>query len=398
MEFKTLRKSFMLDLMMPIALILLFIPQCMNWYAPNLMYFIFFLQKGIFLICALYFIRFYLFRNKLFWLLTIFLFWLILVTWINGDSLGDLGSILNVLSGCIIAMYCISRNPKKYISYVAVIVVLLLFLNTILWKEGGMYLNSNGQESYVLGTKTSITYYQITAGCFVGLYEEFVSDKKKYKVAILHILFLLSVIIWNIRQPISTSILCLAVYYLLLLLKNLKFLIIDKIYKFGFIATIALNIGIVFFNAQLLFSNFITNVLHENADLSNRTTIWKIVLSSISSNPVIGHGLNTGIHFSFDTGTSSINQNTHNFLLYLVFISGIIGAVYFLLVCFYTIRKTYILDISISRILTMTLICFGMMWITEQINTFDKLFLCLIVCYCAAEFRSTDRSKVYLKE
>ena len=102
-----------------------------------------------------------------------------------------------------------------------------------------------------------------------------------------------------------------------------------------------LNVGIVFFNAQMLFANFITNVLHESADLNYRTAIWQIVMAKIAESPVIGHGLNMGnVSFAIGQGIAGINQATHNGILYFVFSSGIIGTVYILGICFLLLRKT----------------------------------------------------------
>lgn len=387
MHFELRKVSLMVDIVMPIAIILLFTPPCLDWYTPNLMSIVYLLQKGMFLVCACYFVRYRLFGNKYFWLLMVYLIWLIAVTVLNGNSIAEWGSYLNIFSACVITMYCISRNPQKFTGYVAFIFVFWMFLNTFFWKEGGTYVNSNGQMSFVLGTKTSLTYYQIVACCFTGLYGQFVENRKKYKVSALYGILILSTVIWNIRQPISTSILCLVAFCVLLLLNHLKRPFVEKIFQFGFIVSIVLNVGIVFFNAQMIFANFITDVLHENADLNYRTAIWEVVLAKIADNPILGHGLNTNTYFSFDTGTSSINQATHNFLLYLIFVGGIIGTVYFLFLCFLGIHKTVRKDRMVGRMLNIILICFGMMWITEQLKSFDMIFLCLLACVCAGDIK-----------
>lgn len=375
--------SVMNEIVMPMAIVLLFMPPCMVWYAPEIMPLIYLIQKGIFLICALYFIKYKLFKNVYFWLLTAYILWLIALTLVNGNKFNEIGSYLNIFSVGVITMYCIDRNPKKFTGYVAFIFVLWMFLNTLFWKEGGMYLNSNGQMCFVLGTKTSLTYYQIVACCFTGMYGQFVEDGKKYKVKILYSVLIASTVVWNVRQPISTSILCLIAYFMLLFLNRTQNTLVDKFFKIGYIATIALNIGIVFFGAQMLFANFITNVLHESADLNYRTTIWKVVLAKIADNPIWGHGLNTGTFFSFDNGTSSFNQATHNFLLYLLFVSGIIGTIYFIFLCMLAIRKTNRKDRMLGRILNIVMICFGMMWITEQLKSFDMIYMCLLSFVCA---------------
>lgn len=98
-----------------------------------------------------------------------------------------------------------------------------------------------------------------------------------------------SVIVWNIHEPISTSEMCLAVFFVILILGALGGKIGEAVLKWGFLGMNILNVGIVFFNAQMLFANFITNVLHESADLNYRTAIWQIVMAKIAESPVIGH-------------------------------------------------------------------------------------------------------------
>ena len=49
------------------------------------------------------------------------------------------------------------------------------------------------------------------------------------------------------------------------------------------------------------------------------------------------------------------------------------------------IRRATKKDWMIGRTLDITLICFGLMWITEQLKSFDMIFLCLLACVCAGE-------------
>ena len=114
MRFNPKQARLMPDLIMPIAVLLLFMPPCMIWYAPGLMSGVYLLQKGIFLVCAYYFVRYKLFNNSYFWLLLIYLMWIIAVTIVSGNSLTEWGSYLNIFSVCVITMYCMSRAPQKY--------------------------------------------------------------------------------------------------------------------------------------------------------------------------------------------------------------------------------------------------------------------------------------------
>lgn len=371
----------MLDVVMPVAILLLFVPPCMTWYAGKFMPLVYLFQKIIFLICVFYFFKYRLFDNKYFVLLLIYIIWIILVTYIRGNSLAEIGSYLNIFSLCTITIYCLERDPLKYTGFVSAILTLLLFINTLLWKEGGMYINSNGQMGFVLGTKTSLTEYQIVACCYIGLFYALLPNKRKFNAVILWLMVFLSIVIWNIFQPISTSILCLVLFFGLMIWQKFRTKVADIVLKYGFGIMLILNIGIVFFNAQIFFGNFITEILHESADLNKRTLIWQVVLKRIYDSPVIGHGVNTNTYFAIGGGIAGINQATHNCLLYLIFISGILGTLYFLALCFNVLYKSGI-DTVAGRIFHISLMCFGMLWITEQLKGFELFFICILAGVC----------------
>lgn len=334
------RASLMVDILMPVSILLIFYPPCLQWYASGVMSIVFLLQKGLFLVCAAYALKYRLYRNKYMVALLSYIVWLILVTYLNGMQIGDIGSYLNVFSCCVVYVILLGTKSPKIIGYTSIVFTLLLLFNTILWKDGGMYVNNSGQMSFVLGTKTSLTEYQIAACGFIGTYFTLLPKHKKKNAVILGLCVVYSIIVWNIHQPISTSEMCLAVFFVILILGALGGKIGEIVLKWGFLGLNILNISIVFFNAQMLFANFITNVLHENADLNHRTAIWQVVLAKIAESPLIGHGLNMGnVSFAVGQGIAGINQATHNGILYFVFSSGIIGTVYILGDLFSVIKK-----------------------------------------------------------
>lgn len=398
MRFNWERARLMDDIVMPIAIVLIFVPSSMVYLAAFIMPLIYFMQKVVFMICACYFIRYRLFRDKNLLLVFGFIAFILGVTYYNGESLTEIGSYLNLFSLCVMTIYCLRSDALKYTCWVSTVLTVLIFMNTILWKSGGTYVNSVGQECFLLGTKTSITEYQITASCFLSLYIYLLPKKEKYKGFFLLVVMSFSIIIFYMLQPVSTSIICLVAFILLYFIQNRAKFIATRIYKYGFWATIVLNIGIVFFNIQLLFSNLITNVLHEQTDLNYRTDIWQIVLSQIIKHPIIGFGVNSGASFAIGAGgVASINQATHNHLLYLMFIGGAVGTSYYFILCIKALKKSGIRSAS-GRIIHIIFICFGIMWITEQLKTFDWFFMCLLAGTCVDYIESTkeliDRNNI----
>lgn len=396
MRFNLERARLMNDLVMPVAIILIFIPSSMAYLAGFIMPAVYLMQKAVFLFCAFYFLRYRLFENKSFLILLGYIAFTLGVTYYNGEGLTEIGSYLNLFSLCVMTVYCLKSDALKYTCWVSAVLTALIAMNTLLWKQGGTYVNAVGQECFLLGTKTSITEYQITASCYISLYLYLLPKKEKYKGVFLLAAMSASIVIFYILQPVSTSVICLALYLGLLLIQNKAEFITEKVLRCGFWATIGLNIGIVFFNVQLLFSNFITSVLHEQPDLNYRTAIWQVVMAQIVRHPVIGRGVNSGTSFAVGSGgVAQFNQATHNHLLYLMFIGGAVGTVYFFILCIMALRKSGLESVS-GRIIHITLICFGTMWIAEQLKTFDWFFMCLLAGSCAdfIENRKAEPGKI----
>lgn len=362
---------------MPIAIVCVFMPPCLNWYASGIASIFYMMQKTIFIASIYFFIKYRIYEKKFFVALMMYIVMVMTSTILNGNSLSTVGNYLNLFSIGVITIFCMERNPQKFTGCVALWFTFLIFLNTVLWKDGGMYLNTNGQMSFVLGTKTSLTEYQIVACFFIWLYYYTLPRKKQWKAISMWLIVVVSIITWNVRQPITTSILCLVTFSILMIFQIKNNFVTNKALKLLFWILILLNIGIVFFNAQMFFENFITNVLHENADLNHRTAIWKVVLLKISEKPWLGYGINSGTYFAVGSGIASINQATHNGLLYFIFSSGIIGTVYLLVL--YLISSIYTgVEHSMGRVYHITMISFSVFWISEQIKGYDILFLCML--------------------
>lgn len=403
MRFNLKRARLMNDIVMPVAIILIFVPPSMVYLAAFIMPAVYLMQKIVFMFSAYYFLRYRLFDDKNFLLVLGFIAFILGVTYYNGESLTEIGSYLNLFSLCVITVYCLKSDSLRYTRWVSTILTVLIFMNTMLWKSGGTYVNTVGQECFLLGTKTSITEYQITASCYISLYLYLLPKKEKYKGVFLLAVMSFSIIIFYFLQPVSTSAVCLLIYIGLLLIQNKVEFVTRKIYKYGFLASIALNIGIVFFNIQFLFSNFITNVLHEQPDLNYRTAIWQVVMTQIVKHPIIGHGVNSGITFAVGTGgVAQFNQATHNHLLYLLFIGGAVGTCYFFILCIMALKKSGI-RFSSGQVIHITFICFGIMWITEQLKTFDWFFMCLLAGLCVnyiecAKYKADKKNNDKLQE
>lgn len=336
----------------------------------------------IFVSCMLYFFICNMFLKAYYWLWIAFFAWLLIISQVvsNRISINATYRYLNCVSLMVISSYCICKCALHYTQFMSWFFTLLLLLNTLLWRPNGTYINSNGQLCFVLGTKTGVTYFQILGCFFLSLYYYFLPQKRKSRAVVCGVIMALSLAVWNILQPISTSIVCFVLFFGLILAVFMKIKIANPILKFGFYGSLALNVGIVFFRIQNYFEKVIVGILGETLTFNNRIFIWATVLNKIADRPIMGHGTETNTYFAPFEGISTINQSTHNHLLYLVFVVGIAGCIYYLILCIMSLIKTRRLGYC-SKAIRIIYICFGFMWITEQLKGFEMFIMFVFTAY-----------------
>jgi O-antigen ligase len=107
---------------------------------------------------------------------------------------------------------------------------------------------------------------------------------------------------------------------------------IAKVLNFVFLAGtyISIYIGIVGFEIQFMFSDFITNVLHKDATLTGRTYIWASVLKNIRESPIWGHGTVDGGQLIINYSHMSNLVSSHNLFMEVILQTGIVGLVLYL--------------------------------------------------------------------
>ena len=258
----------------------------------------------------------------------------------------------------------------------------LIVLNTLLWRPGGTFINSNGQLSFVVGTKTSITYYQIAACLFA--YINLKIEANKIKGALICGLIILSVGIYDIVQPISTSKVCLFTFVFLVLLDMWKPKLSRLVLKCSFSIALVLNVLIVIFRIQYRFEYLLVDVLHEDLTLDYRTFIWDEVLFWIADKPIWGYGTKSGITF-----INNYNTSAHNQLLSWTFQYGVVGLVIMLIFAYCIIRKYSIYDIR-GRIIRITYTTLAAMWFSEQWMSYTIYIIMTILLANLHEYKITD--------
>ena len=270
----------------------------------------------------------------------------------------------------------------------------LLVINTLLWRPGGTFVNSNGQASFFIGTKTTITYYQIAACIFAYVFFKVESNRRKgYLICAL---LISSIVIYNVLQPISTSKICLFVFLLLVTLDFVTPKLSRSVLRGAFIAALAINVLLVFFRIQYLFEHFLVDVLEEDLTLDYRTYIWDEVIFYISQKPIWGHGTRSGITF-----INNFNTSAHNQLLSWLFTYGIVGLFLMLALAVFILKKYSINDIR-GRIVRIAYVTFAVMWISEQWMSYPIYIITTILLFNLHRYNMVDNQnfmarRIYLR-
>lgn len=196
-------------------------------------------------------------------------------------------------------------------------------------------------------------------------------------------------IAYLIQMPISTTIVCLILQLLCMILVNKKTFIVKSIIKYGFLITSLLNILLIAGGTLGFLDYIMVNVLGESSDLDGRRQIWTMVLATFSRRPLMGYGMGSDIIFNV---WQSNNASTHNYFLSILIYGGIVAIIVYLLLIllFYKKNKPYS-DRRISQFLMLTLVIMNLEGIAENYG-FNEMTVCFWVLIanirCLYEWKS----------
>lgn len=334
-----------------------------------------------------------LYKDKTFWWLSAFFCWLTLSTLLYSHKLSEtfLYNTRLMFSIFVLAAYGARKFPKFFVGSFAGIYSLWILLQGITWKQGGLFLNSNGQLTFFLGTKTSFTYYFIPALLFVLVFMEICKLKKTFYSRLFAVFTIVGAFLYLTRQPISTAILCSALLVLGIFATEKFPSAGKKIMKYGFIVTLIICVLFIYNVIQEMFSFIIVDMLNESIELNGRTQIWEQVLNYIYEKPLIGYGYSSGIKFDV---WQEYNINTHNFYLFLTFTGGLIGTGIFL-GAIYELHKKLLKRISsrISRYCILILIIMNIVCITET-ACFNAMYFSILALASNINFLLPKKNSV----
>lgn len=294
----------------------------------------------------------------------------------NGDILKvGYQSLIFIALFIYAEIYYRQKRLNVFLSIISKICRIYLLINivTFVLFPNGLYAYE--ENIYFLGYRTRFTEYAFLL-LMLSIIENYINPNRK------KLLFSLSLIILNILLPhISTAIVGLIVTIIFFFL----FFYNEKKINFKFLFWIALivNLLIVIFRIQTLFSFFIENILHKTVSLTYRTVIWDMSYPYIfDTNFLWGHGYPINGNFIL---WEKIYWQAHNQILQLLYEVGLIGTIIFFHICYMVynkLEKNYNKQKSkIFITIALVLCAFLIMMITEIYGYYIPFYVVLIIGY-----------------
>ena len=311
--------------------------------------------------------------SKIIALIMIYLVILFISSLLNGLPLsGMIYYVLNVLGLCLITDYGIRNDTKEYLNALSIILNALILLNvlTIIMHPDGMYINATlYRQNWLLGYKNSHILFMIP--CLIVNFIQSYKYKNKIdmKFYIIFVICFISIILAESSASI-VGLIILLVYVLIP-----KFIDSKKIFNSisYFIIYLVSFFSILFFKIQKIFSYLIVDVLKEDLTFTGRTYIWDDVLLKLSNKPFLGNG---NITYRF----TEYIYTTHNTILDILYKSGWIGLIVYLIILLYASKILYKYKTEkISNFLSIALLGYFVIMLVEAYNINYYLFI-LVIC------------------
>ena len=219
-------------------------------------------------------------------------------------------------------------DPYKACRDVGIMLTVFLIFDAMTFFLPG--LGVSGSDSNIitcfLGTKTTITYYMMPTLMFDYVYLKICRQHEKKLALIILVTAVLATVAYLVQIMISTALISLALSIILMVLTERNSVIVTKLAKLGPPIASAVSALIVAGSSLPIFTYFITEVLHESADLDGRGPLWEMALSYIRVNPIFGYGLSTGVYLS---SWQEKNESAHNLFLGIILHAGVVGFLVF---------------------------------------------------------------------
>lgn len=308
----------------------------------------------------------------------------------------NLGIYINLLyySKIIVLMlytfFMMKKHEKSFLLGICGLLNILVLFQaiTVLLYPKGLYYDQTGNPGYFWNTDnhcitlflTSILLNYIVCVC--------VKHKKSpINIAMIFISVALTFYVWS-----ATSIMGMVLFIFLFVFRNK---LPSKIYNpyFCLIIFAALNVLIVFFRIQNLFSWIIVDVLGKDITFTGRTQIWDIAINLIKKKPFFGYG-ETDIIYIEHTWGSYYKLMAHNHFLDIMILGGVVSLICYIIYLVYNahILKNYE-NYQLTKVFISYLYAILIMTITEKITPIEPVFLVFSLFLFIPKFESMKLDK-----
>ncbi|MGF9775894.1 O-antigen ligase family protein [Priestia aryabhattai] len=285
-------------------------------------------------------------------------------------SFGVLYTIGVFLSFCIYISYAI-KNFNEFITGLYYLLTSVAILNFLTMLLHGITIASNGDYAYLLGGKNAISLTLLPTIPLIYLYSYTIYHRLKLFPLIVILICIISTYLSESGTGIVVSLLT-----IIFVLFPKKLLPSFYTYLLAYFITF---FSIVIFRLQeILFGDFIVDVLHKDMTFTGRTYIWDLVLNALKNSWFLGLG----------RGNSFISNNfinlseTHNGILEVLMFSGIMGCLLFSLILLIVGKKLFLKRKHIfSKILSFSIFTYLIIGLTESVFYKIEFWILLIISY-----------------
>lgn len=141
-----------------------------------------------------------------------------------------------------------------------------------------------------------------------------------------------------------------------------------------------LFIGFVIFRIQNIFSFIIVNILKKDITFTGRTKIWNAGIYWFLKSPLIGNGVN-----NVDNERLKLVgfEHCHNYFLQILYRSGILGFLFFIIIIFLVMKKLSYLGASNKyvKFISYSIFCFLILFQVEAYPTLDYFLVIATLAY-----------------
>ena len=315
-----------------------------------------------------------------------------LVSGLINHNMAEVGSaFLPVITTIILYIRYVDDDVTKFLNPLSILLYLYVFINliTVVLYPNGMYsanvneMSSRIETGWFLGYRNPQVRILLPA---VSL--AFICDIIKYnRVRIKSYLLLLAALLTVVMIKSSTALVGFAVFLIIYFIRwkwNVK---VKPIWFLAFNGVFFL--GIVVLRLQNLLSFLIVNLLHKDLSFTGRTIIWDQAILLIIQHPLFANGAT-----QFPIGNYFVATHPHNFMLYLLVKSGIVGFLFFTvsaIICAKQLEKYQ--ESKVIQVLIMEFCAFFTMTVTESITEAIFFWIIIIMGICAKNLSDYEENK-----